>query len=105
MTERDQDAIIGKAVREHHAAEQKLERLIEDAKHMAFTLERLVRALREHSPEEISKHVSTVLLMFETEKVNWSRFTPDSLKGFSVALKNSVSEVVNTREKKWKLGA
>jgi hypothetical protein len=104
MTEREQDAIIGKAVREYAQAERHLSLLLRRANTLGFSFGRVSAALKSARPEEVAAGLGSVVESLEKEGSDLTGIALDSLKDSIVELKEAVAQRDAALEAKRALG-
>jgi hypothetical protein len=103
MSETEQDAHLGSAVREHAEAIRKLESLMSDAETRRQMCDFLFRALNETSAEKLAIGLSSFLAVRTKENFDWSKFTPDSLSNLASGLKAALQQEKETAQKERRL--
>jgi len=99
MSEMEQDAHLGRAVREHAEAVRKIESLKSDAQARRLMCDLLFRALNETSAEKIAIALDTFVFARKQENFDWSKFTAESLLSLSRGLKAAIQQEKDTAEK------
>ncbi|HVA02027.1 MAG TPA: hypothetical protein VMV34_10260 [Terriglobia bacterium] len=104
MTEREQDAIIGKAGREYVETERHLSLLLRKANTLGFSFGRVSAALKSARPEEVAAGLESVVGSLEREGSDLTGIALDSLKDSIVELKEAVAQRDRALEEKKALG-
>ncbi len=104
MTEREQDAIIGKAAREYAQAERRVSLLFRRANSLGFSFGRISSCLKCERPEEVVTSLESVVGSLEREGADLSGIALDSLKESIAELRDAVAERDKALEAKKTLG-
>jgi hypothetical protein len=104
MGETEQDAIVGRVVREHVEAQNRLSFLMRDARNRAESLRALDEVLYEESSQKIADRIEKSLSILAAEKFDWSKVTLESLKDLAEGIRKANLDLTRTARERRNLG-
>jgi hypothetical protein len=94
MTQHDQDAIVGRVVREHSAGLTKLAALVAEGNRVGQVLDRLGKALQLPEAQALVRHSETTLAMLASENTDWAQLTRDRISDLVTEVKTTTEVVL-----------